>query len=158
MNSKWDIRFLRLAREVSSWSKDPSTKVGAVIVAPNKSVVSLGYNGFPRTMEDRPEWYADRTEKYSRIIHAEINALLQARQSVAGCTLYTWPLLCCDRCVVQMLQAGIQKFISVTPLSDTHSRWGTQLTHAKAILSEIETVTWTEYDLQDRDEDLNENN
>ena len=51
---KWDNRYLRLAKEVSTWSKDPSTKVGAVAVL-NGSVLAQGYNGFPRYILDDPE-------------------------------------------------------------------------------------------------------
>ena len=136
MADKWDIRFLKLAREVSTWSKDSSTKVGAIIVAPDRSVVSLGFNGFPRQMEDRPEWYADRSEKYSRIIHAEINALIQAHRSVVGCTLYTWPMLCCDRCIVQMIQAGIVKFVCPTATSHILERWANAMIQSIRFLQE----------------------
>ena len=98
----WDKRFLALAQYVSTWSKDPSTKTGAVIVS-GRRVVSLGYNGFPQGMPDLPVLYDDREEKYSRVVHCEINALLFAERTVRGCTLYTWPFLSCDRCFVQMV-------------------------------------------------------
>ena len=108
---KWDLRFLELAKLVSTWSKDPSTQTGAVIVRPDLSVCSVGFNGFPKNMPDNPEWYAKREEKYSRIIHCEVNAFIHARESIENCTLYTYPFACCDRCVVQMLQAGIGRFV-----------------------------------------------
>lgn len=108
---KWDIRFLGMAEEVSSWSKD-HTHVGAVIVRPDHRVVSVGFNGFPQQMPDCQEWYDDRDEKLSRIIHAEMNALLIAERSVKGCHLYTYPVLSCDRCAVHMIQAGITRFVS----------------------------------------------
>lgn len=85
--SLWDERFLKLAKEVSTWSKDPSTQTGAVIVGIDKHVISVGFNGFPRGMPDGTEIYANREEKYSRIIHCEMNALLYAHESVRGCTL-----------------------------------------------------------------------
>lgn len=59
-----DLRFLRLAREVSTWSKDPSTKVGAVIVGDNGQVISQGYNGFCRGFDDSEERYNDKQTKY----------------------------------------------------------------------------------------------
>ena len=121
---KWDLRFLGLARTVSSWSKDPSTQVGAVIVRPDKTVASVGYNGFPRNMPDFPELYANRDEKYSRIIHAEINAVLHAREQITGYTLYTYPLLPCDRCMVQMMQAGIKRIVSMQGTPQLMERWG----------------------------------
>lgn len=122
--NKWDIRFLQLAKTVASWSKDPSTQTGALIVRHDKSVVSLGFNGFAKSMVDDPELYANREEKYSRIIHCEVNALIQARQSVQGCTLYTWPFMCCERCAVQMIQAGIARFIYPAATENALTRWG----------------------------------
>lgn len=134
--NKWDVRFLRLAKFVSSWSKDPSTKAGAVIVRPDRSVVSMGFNGFARTMEDNPERYLDREEKYSRIIHCEVNALIQARTGVQGCSLYTWPFMCCDRCVVQMLQAGIVKFVYPQATSDALTRWSEAFKKTESFMAE----------------------
>lgn len=69
MIDKWDSRFLDLAKLVSSWSKDTSTKVGAVISRPDNTIVSLGYNGFPKGMPDDKNLYDLREEKYERIIH-----------------------------------------------------------------------------------------
>jgi len=97
---KWDLRFIELAQHISMWSKDPSTKLGAVITN-GKKVVSIGFNGFPQGMSDAPELYKNRDEKYSRVVHGEINALIFAEKSVAHHTLYTFPLAPCDRCCVQ---------------------------------------------------------
>ena len=72
--------FLELAKLASTRSKDPSTKTGAVIVRPNKTVVSVGFNGFPQGMPDDEELYKDRDEKYSRIVHCEVNALIFAER------------------------------------------------------------------------------
>ena len=69
MVNKWDFRFLDMAKLVASWSKDPSTQTGAVIVAPRKNIIGVGFNGFPRGMYDSPERLNDRPEKYSRTIH-----------------------------------------------------------------------------------------
>lgn len=141
---KWDVRFLELAKTVSTWSKDPSTKVGAVIVRPDKSVVSLGYNGFPRKMKDSPELYSNRDEKYSRIIHAEINAVLQAKVDVTGCTLYTYPFMPCDRCAVQMIQAGIDAFVYPRAMEDALQRWGSAFIKVEQYFKECR-VKWREY-------------
>ena len=70
MTSKWDTRFLSLAEHISSWSKDPSTKVGAAIIGPYRDIISLGYNGFPRGVEDTPERLENRELKYKMIVHA----------------------------------------------------------------------------------------
>lgn len=110
--TKWDRRFLDLAYEISKWSKDPSSKVGAVIVRPDKTIAALGYNGFPRGMDDSPELYNDRNIKYARVVHGEINAILSSREPLKGYTLYTVPFFTCDRCAVQVIQAGITHVVS----------------------------------------------
>lgn len=123
MANKWDVFYLKMAQLASTMSKDPSTQTGAAIVRPNRSLCSTGFNGFPQTMEDRPEWYANREEKYSRVVHCEVNALVFSREPVNGYTLYTWPFASCDRCCVQMLQAGITRFVYPELPEDKKSRW-----------------------------------
>lgn len=113
-----------MARLASTKSKDPSTRAGAAIVRSNKTLVSTGYNGFPKQMPDNPEWYADREQKYSRIVHCEVNALIHAATNVEGCTLYTYPFLSCDRCCVQMIQAGITRMVAPVASADALTRWG----------------------------------
>lgn len=120
---KWDQRFLELAKLVASWSKDPSTQTGAVIVRPNQSVASVGFNGFPQKMTDFDHLYKNREEKYSRIVHCEINALIFARESVIGYTLYTYPFFSCDRCCVQMIQAGIRRMVAPVIPEHLKERW-----------------------------------
>jgi dCMP deaminase len=136
----WDEFYLGLAKYMSTRSKDPSTKVGAVIVRWDKSVCSVGYNGFPQTMPDEPELYANRDEKYSRIIHAEINALNFAREVVKGYTLYTYPFMSCDRCFVQMAQAGIYRFVSPKPTEDQLTRWGPAFDRVRKYASEMKLL------------------
>lgn len=123
---KWDSRFLEMAKLVSTWSKDPSTQTGGVIVRPDNTVVSVGFNGFPRTMLDAKDLYANREEKYSRIVHCEMNAVLSANQSVKGCTLYTYPFLSCDRCAVHMIQSGIVRFVAPICPPEKAVRWEEQ--------------------------------
>jgi dCMP deaminase len=135
-NEKWDRRFLEMARMVSTWSKDPSTQTGAVIVRPDRTIVSVGFNGFPKCMPDNPEWYANREEKYSRIVHCEINAMIHASGPMDSCTLYTHPFASCDRCVVQMLQAGINRFVAPEPTADALTRWGTAFEKTKRYIDE----------------------
>jgi dCMP deaminase len=143
-NEKWDVRFLQLAKLVSSWSKDTSTKTGAVIVRPDRTVVSIGFNGFPKNMPDNPEWYGNRKEKYSRIVHCEVNALIHAFESLKGYTLYTYPFGSCDRCAVQLLQAGVTRFVFPSPSSDALSRWRESLKRAKKYIEESKAI-WVEY-------------
>lgn len=136
MSDKWDRRFLELAKFFADWSKDPSTQTGAVIAVGNR-VISHGYNGFPQGMRDDPELYENRDEKYSRIIHCEINALLFAQCAIPdGATLYTWPFMSCDRCVVQMLQAGIRRFVAPRPSPDKLARWGKSFNLTRKYIAE----------------------
>lgn len=121
--TSWDQWFLGLAKYVSTRSKDPSTKVGAVIVRPDKSVCSVGFNGLPARMLDNPQWLSNREEKYSRMVHAEINALLFARERVSGYTLYT-TFMPCDRCLTQLVQAGITRFVYAPASPNQLERWG----------------------------------
>jgi dCMP deaminase len=137
-NCKWDKRFLEMAKLVSTWSKDPSTKVGAVIVRDTKFVVSVGFNGFPKQMSDDEELYSNREDKYSRIVHGEINALIHSNTSVAGCTLYTYPFIPCDRCCVQMIQAGISRMVAPLPSIDSLTRWGDSFKKTKRYCSEAQ--------------------
>ena len=133
---KWDKRFLELAKFIAQWSKDPSTKTGAVIVRPDRTIASVGYNGFPRKCYDSEELYADRETKYSRIIHCEVNAVLNSKESVRGYTLYTWPFMSCDRCAAQMIQAGISRCIAPKLPDHLKERWGEIVDRSKALFSE----------------------
>lgn len=153
MSHKWDVRFLEMAKLVSSWSKDPSTQAGAVIVRPDRSVASVGFNGFARLMSDAPELYADRPKKYSRIIHCEVNAMIHAKESLAGCTLYTYPFACCDRCVVQMIQAGICRFVFPVPTADALTRWSAAFVLTKEYINEARLL-YKEVDLENHSTEL----
>lgn len=133
---QWHTRFLDMAKLVASWSKDPSTQAGAVIVRKDSTICSTGYNGFPQRMGDDPLLYADREKKYSRIVHAEMNALLFARERVTGYWLYTYPFSCCERCAVHMIQAGIDRFIFPEIPDDKKERWGESFAKTKAYLHE----------------------
>lgn len=145
--SKWDIRFIQLAKVVASWSKDPSTQAGAVIVRPNRTIVSTGFNGFPQGMSDNSSLYEVRETKLSRIIHCEMNAQIFAKQSIEGCTLYTWPLACCDRCAVHMLQAGIKLFV-FPMLRKRNERWGDSIAQSKRYFDEA-GVSYKEIPLEE---------
>lgn len=144
--TKWDKRFLRLAREVASFSKDPSTQTGAVFVSPDKKDVILGYNGFPSRMSDDPALYDDRSEKLSRIIHCEMNALIIAKRPLDGYTLYTWPFISCDRCAVHVIQSGIARHVAPRPDPDRADRWRDQFERSRRYFAEC-GVDVTEYDL-----------
>jgi dCMP deaminase len=107
----WNKRFLDLCDHVATWSKDPSTKLGSVIVDDKKRVVSVGYNGFPRGVEDLEERYNDRPTKYLFVAHAERNALDNAPMMVDGCTLYV-TLEPCVECAKSIIQKGIKRVVT----------------------------------------------
>lgn len=124
--TKWDIRGLELARLVSTWSKDPSTKCGAAILRPDRSVASVGFNGFPKGTSDDDELYANRELKYARVVHAEVNSVLLANEPLHGYTIYTWPMGfggSCDRCATVIIQAGIKKLVHIRSESTFALRW-----------------------------------
>ncbi len=138
---KWDLRFVELAKHVSSWSKDPSTKVGAVVVDPNtKRVISLGYNGFPAGCDDSEHLYLDRDKKYARVLHAEQNALLWPKEDLRGHTLYLWPLPPCNRCALEIIQKGIKRVVFPNPSVEQFERWGPAITEAQLLFTEANVV------------------
>lgn len=115
---KWHIRFLKIAKEISTWSKDPSSKIGAVIVNDDRRILATGYNGFPRGIEDSDERLNNREEKYPRIIHAELNALMNALYngvSVKDATLYVYGLPICSDCTKSVIQSGIKHVVLSKP-------------------------------------------
>ena len=112
--NKWDKRFMELAEHVASWSYDPNTKVGCVIVDDRNRILSVGYNGFPRGVEDDPFRYRDRPTKHLFVAHAERNALDNSPHSVEGCIMYV-PLLPCNECAKSIIQRGIKKVVANTP-------------------------------------------
>jgi dCMP deaminase len=139
----WDQRYLEMAKLVASWSKDPSTQTGAVIVRPDRTVVSVGYNGFPASIADDYRLTV-REEKYELIVHCEMNAVLNTREDLKGCTLYTHPFLSCTRCAVHMLTAGITRFVAPEIPEDLKERWGPILEKTKDVFEEagVEVVTY----------------
>jgi dCMP deaminase len=132
--TNWDLRFLAMAQLVAGWSKDPSSKVGAVITD-GKRIVSIGFNGFPAGTDDDPSIYDDRERKYRRVLHAEQNAMSFAKRDLTGCTVYiTHPP--CARCAAQIVQEGIKRVVCPTPSADFLTRWKDDMTEALAMFNE----------------------
>jgi len=130
--SNWDRRFLQMANDLSAWSKDRSTKVGAVIVGPDNEVRSVGYNGFPRGVLDDIEHRHERPTKYLFAEHGERNAIYNAARvgiPTKGCTLYVtsnpskFPP--CADCARAIIQAGIVRVVQekLDHDSDAAKRW-----------------------------------
>ena len=112
MINKWDKRFMRLAREIASWSKDPSRKIGAVAIGENRRILSTGYNGFPAGIDDHESRLNTRETKYKYIVHAEKNCIYNACHngiSLNGASLYVWGLPICSECAKGVIQVGISK-------------------------------------------------
>lgn len=110
----WDDYFMGLAHLSAKRSKDPSTQVGACIVNPTKKVVGIGYNGFPTGISDDDfPWNVDEVyhhSKYAYVVHAELNAILNATQKLDGCSMYV-SLFPCNECAKAIIQSGIKKLV-----------------------------------------------
>ena len=132
---KWDIRFMEVARLVASWSKDPSTKVGVVIVKDRK-IISTGYNGFPAGIKDDVR-LTIREEKYPLVVHGEMNAVLQAGHDACGATMYLYfPFggVPCQNCTKHTITAGIKRVV-ILPTQE-NERWKSDCEQAYATLLE----------------------
>ena len=141
MTSKWDIRFIELARHISGWSKDPSTKVGCVVVGEDREIRSTGFNGFPRGIDDDPERLSDREKKYPLICHAEENAIMHAARigvSLKDSTAYvTWPP--CSRCARSLIQAGIREVV-YSSSEEIPERWIEDFEISTSMLAEANVL------------------
>lgn len=137
-NRKWDDRFMDLAKFVAMWSKDPSTQVGCVIVRNDKTVASMGFNGFPRGVGDDRGRYNDRDTKLRFVVHAEANAVVGARASVEGMTAYCTFFPCCE-CAKLLIQAGIKEV--VVPSDVAPERYRESMAAAKDMFAEAGVKT-----------------
>ena len=137
MTEQWKCRYLGLAKQVASWSKDPSTQVGAVIVGDHGQVLSQGYNGFPRGIQDTPERLLDRPTKYKYVVHAEMNAIYNASLtgvSLKGSTIFVVGLPICSECAKAIIQVGIEHVI--TPAQVIPEKWQKSCDFAAELLME----------------------
>lgn len=142
LKNKWDGRYLNLAFHVANWSKDPSTKVGAVIVNPRNQVVSLGYNGFPRGVEDSQERYNDRETKLLFVTHAEKNAIDNAYIDLTDSTIYV-TFFPCNECCKSIISRGIKKIVTIKNNSEKQDKFNTNITK---IMCKEAGVSIVEYD------------
>lgn len=137
LSNKWDKRYLSLACEVATWSKDPSSKIGAVAVSDNKQVLATGYNGFPRGIDDLPGRYDNRELKYKYVVHAEQNVIYNATYngvSLNGATLYVYGLPVCGSCALGIVQVGIKRI--VMPKMDYPERWMESFNFSASLFNE----------------------
>ena len=138
-SEKWDRRFLQLADQIATWSKDPSRGVGAVVVTPARQIVATGFNGLPRGFADLPE-RLQRPVKYDLIVHAELNAIIQCGRngtSAIGCTVYT-SFAPCVHCSLAMVQAGVGRVVTWEPdLEGGDAHWRESLEKSRLVLGEV---------------------
>lgn len=128
MSKKWDKRWSEMAELVSTWSKDPSTKVGAVIAKGNK-FISLGYNGAPSGVDDS-RVLLDRDTKLACTIHAETNAVLSSDKKIKGCTIYVTQFPC-SNCAAVLVQKGIKRVVVTKPMDPGfYERWKDSMEHS----------------------------
>lgn len=144
--NRWDHYFLEMALHCASLSKDPNTRVGAVIIGADRAIRSTGYNGFPRGIEDTIPRLHDREAKLKLMVHAELNAIINAARNgvaIEGCSLYlaatddsgiVWGGPPCIRCTTHVIQAGILRVISYP--AKTPSKWAEELKEAGELLEE----------------------
>ncbi len=120
---KWNGRFLKVAELAAKWSKDRRAQVGAVVVDAQGQIAGVGYNGFPKLVEDSAERYRDTDTKLEMVVHAEENALLGAGMRARGGSLYVFGKPICARCAGSLIQSGITRVVAEKPKKGTDSKW-----------------------------------
>lgn len=136
--NKWTRRYLDIAKEVATWSKDPSKKIGAIAVGDKGQILSQGYNGFPRGVKDTSARYDIREDKYKYVVHGEMNAIYNACNSgvsLNGATLYVTGLPVCSECAKGIIQVGIKKVIMEYP-KDIPDFWRDSMLLTKQMFQE----------------------
>lgn len=140
----WDQYFLNLVYHVAAKSRDPSTKIGAIIVGPTKEILSSGYNGFPRGVEYNDPSREERPEKYFWYEHAERNAIYNAARhgiKISGSSLYTNGCPCAD-CARGVIQAGIREVIVDEEWGVSNPRWKESCQRSRAMFEEAGVSFW----------------
>ena len=133
---KWDGRFLDIAKEISTWSKDPSRQIGAIAVR-NRKILSTGYNGFPKGIEDSEARLRVREIKYQYVVHAEMNCIYNAAEngiSLKDSTLYIFGLPVCGDCALGIIQAGVSRVVAIS--HNTPDRWKEAIANTGSIFDE----------------------
>lgn len=113
--NKWTKRYLQLAKEISTWSKDPNTQIGSICVGKSGQILSQGFNGFSRGVRDHSHRLKNRTLKNQLMVHAEHNCIFNATLngvSLKNSTMYVYGLPVCSECAKGVIQVGIKKVIA----------------------------------------------
>lgn len=135
---KWHDRYLELAQQIASWSKDPSSKIGAIAVGSKGQVLAQGYNGFPRGIEDSEIRFENKELKYKYVVHAEMNLIYNASYngvSLDGSTVYITGLPVCSECAKGLIQVGVREVIMPSQ-EDTPDKWVQSFKLSKELFEE----------------------
>lgn len=122
----WNKKYSDLAKLIASWSKDPSSQIGCVAIGKHGQVISQGYNGFPRGIDDNEERLYNRPLKYKYIVHAEMNCIYNASLSgisLESSTMYIYGLPVCNECAKGIIQSGVSEVRAYYPKTKDVSRW-----------------------------------
>jgi|TARA_B110000240_G_scaffold54953_1_gene62554 dCMP deaminase len=141
-SSMWSDKYIKLAKEISTWSKDPSTKIGAVVVGADGQILSQGFNGFPRGIKDSEERLNNRERKYELVVHGEMNAIYNASLngvSLKDSTIYVYGLPTCNECAKGIIQVGIKKVVAMRP-AKYNSDWDKSNKNAAALFKEADVT------------------
>lgn len=145
MSLTWDPRFMQLALQARSWVKGPDLGVGACVVSMDRRGLSLGFSGLPRGMRDEELRITTPEFKDHHMVHAELNAILNAGRSVSGWTLYATACPC-SHCAAAAIQAGIMRVVSPPP--DRTSRWHQAQLEGREALREC-GIAVADFDMED---------
>ena len=141
-SKEWSDKYIQLAKQISTWSKDPSTKIGAVVVGDDGQILSQGFNGFPRGIKDSHERLNDRERKYKLVVHGEMNAIYNAclnGVSLKNSTIYVYGLPICNECAKGIIQVGIKKVVARRP-KEYNEAWEESINGAKALFKEADVM------------------
>ena len=140
MSSKWDKRYMELAKQVGTWSKDPSKQIGAVAIGSKGQVLAQGYNGFPRGIDDNESRLNTKETKYKYVVHAEMNLIYNATFngiSLNGSTVYVYGLPVCSECAKGLIQVGVKQIVmSKDSLENSDEKWLESFELTIALLNE----------------------
>lgn len=135
----WHKKYLNLAKHISAWSKDPSTRVGAVAIGEIGQILATGYNGLPRQIEDTYERLNTREMKYKYVVHAEKNCIYNATHngvSLKNSVLYVHGLPICSECAKGIIQVGIKKVVMPFDLNIPY-KWKESFDQSKDMFDEV---------------------
>ncbi len=144
---KWNNRYVSLAQNISTWSKDPSKQIGAIAISDSSKVLATGYNGFPKGISDTPERLSDRPTKYKYMVHAEMNLIYNATYngvSLDGSTVYVYGLPVCSECAKGLIQVGVKKVIMKID-TEIPEKWKESFEFTTQLFKEA-NIEWELYD------------